>query len=173
MWCLIYKWKISRAMDSGKPLAGLTRRHLRGCVSCREFAESCEKMGRRLSEDAAALIGGADASLGDRVRSALAEQIRAEVPAPPRPDFARWRPILAAAVSLVVVGVSVVWLVTSRPRQMPRLDPLFSFESAQVYLQNALQKAESPYQEEIAELEKAFKSTADFLLARLNIGLGD
>jgi hypothetical protein len=173
MWCSIHKWKISQALDSGKPLAGLTKRHLRGCVSCREFAESCEKMGRQLSEDVAVLIGGADASLGDRVRSALGERIRAEVPAPSRPNIARWRPILAAAVSLVVVGVSVIWLVTTRPRQMPRLDPLFGFESPQVYLQNALQKAESPYQEEIAELEKAFKSTADFLRARLDISLGD
>ncbi len=174
MWCSIHKWKISRAVDSGRPLAGRTQRHLRSCVSCHEFAEGCEEMGRRLREDAAALIGGAaGASQGERVRSALGERIRAEAPVPARPNIARWRPMLAAAVSLIVVGISVVWLVTSRPRQMPRLDPLFSFGSPTVYLENAAQRAESPYQEEIAELEKALKSTADFLRARFDIGLGD
>ena len=174
MWCSIHKWKISRAVDSGKPLADRTQVHLLGCASCREFAESCEAMGRRLREDAAELIGeAAGASLGDRVRSGLTEKIRAETSVPTRPNIARWRPIMAAAVSLVVVGISVVWLVNSRPRQMPRLDPLFSFENPTVYLESAAQRAESPYQEEIAELEKALKSTADFLRARFDIGLGD
>jgi hypothetical protein len=173
MWCLVHKWKISRALDSGKPLTGLTKRHLRRCDSCREFAESSEKMGRQLREDAAALVGGIDRSMGDRMRSALNEQIRITASAPSRPKMASWRPVLAAAVSLVVIGISVVWLVTSRPRQMPRLDPLFSLESPQAYLENAVQKVESPYQKEIAELEKALKSTADFLRARLDIGLGD
>jgi hypothetical protein len=174
MWCSIHKWKISRAVDSGKPLAGRTQRHLRRCVSCREFAEGCKEMGWCLSEDAAMLIGdAAGAALGEKVQAALGGRIRAEAPVPSRPIIARWRPILAAAASLIVVGVSVVWLVTSRPRQMPRLDPLFSFESPQVYLESAAQRAESPYQEEIVELEKALKSTADFVRARFDIGLGD
>ena len=57
MLCFIYKWNISRALDTGKPLSRLTKRHLAGCESCREFSRLGEEMGRRLTDDAASLAG--------------------------------------------------------------------------------------------------------------------
>ena len=63
-------------------------------------------------------------------------------------------------------------MVRSRPTGMPRLDPLFKHESPRAYLQSALQRAESPYQQEILELKKTLKSTAGYLAARFDIGLG-
>jgi hypothetical protein len=51
MLCFIHKWNISRAFDSGKPLARLTKGHLVRCETCREFSRLGEEMGRRLTED--------------------------------------------------------------------------------------------------------------------------
>ncbi|MGB7294871.1 MAG: hypothetical protein WBC70_04715, partial [Candidatus Aminicenantales bacterium] len=71
MWCFIHRWEISRAIDSGKPPAALTRRHLEKCASCRDFSRLSEEIGKRLAADASALIGSADASPAGRVRPAL------------------------------------------------------------------------------------------------------
>jgi hypothetical protein len=170
MLCFIYKWNISRAFDSGKPLGRLTNRHLAGCETCREFSRLGEEVGRRLTEDTASLTRDVRPGLGDKVRQALGEP--GQTPSLSRPKHLRLRPVLAAAVFLAVVGVSLIWMVRSRPARMPQLDPLFRFETPKAYLESALQRAESPYQEEISELKKALKSTADYLVARFDIGLG-
>ncbi|MDH4272471.1 MAG: hypothetical protein OEW18_10920, partial [Candidatus Aminicenantes bacterium] len=82
-------------------------------------------------------------------------------------------PVWAAAASLViVVGVGLIWIVTSHPAKMPTLDPLFKLDGPRAYLENALQKAEAPYQKEVLELKQALQSTADYLLARLDTNLG-
>lgn len=171
MLCSIHKWNISRASDSGKPLARLTKRHLVGCETCREFSRLGEEMGRRLTEDAPLLIRDARPGLGEKVRRAIEEPGRA-------PSFShlkrlRLRPVLAAAVALAVVGVTLIWMVRSRPARMPQLDPLFRLETQRANLVSALKRAEAPYQKEILELEKTLKSTADYLAARFDIGLGE
>lgn len=170
MLCFIHKWNISRAFDSGKPLARLTKGHLVRCETCREFSRLGEEMGRRLTEDAASLAGGARPGIGERVRKAMDEPGRAPSLSPPK--RLQLRPVLAAAVLLAVVGVSLIWMVRSQPSKMPQIDPLFRLGAPRAYLESALQRAESPYQEEIRELKKALKSTADYLVARFDIGLG-
>jgi hypothetical protein len=171
MLCFIHKWKISRAFDSGKPLARLTKRHLAGCETCREFSRLGEDMGRRLTEDAAFLTRDARPGLGEKVRQALGEP--GQTPSLSHPKALRLRPVLAAAVALAVVGVSLIWIARPRSARMPQLDPLFRLETQRANLLSALQRAESPYQEEILELKQALKSTADYLAARFDIGLGD
>ena len=170
--CFIHRWNISRAFDSGKPLARLTKRHLLGCENCREFSRLGEVMARRLIEDAASLTRDVRPELDDRARRAIDDPGLASTPYVSRPKRLRLRPVLAAAVFLAVVGVSLIWLVRSRPAWMPQLDPLFRFETPKAYFESALQRAESPYQEEILELKKTLKSTADYLVARFDIGLG-
>lgn len=172
MLCFIHRWNISRAFDSGKPLARQTKRHLAGCETCREFSRFGEEMGRRLTDDAASLLRDARPGLGEKVRRAIGEPGLASAPSLLRPKRFRLSPALAAAFTLAVVGVSLIWMVRSRPTGMPRLDPLFKLESPRAYLQSALQRAESPYQQEILELKKTLKSTADYLAARFDIGLG-
>lgn len=171
MFCSIYKWKVSRAMDSSKPLSAPVKHHLRRCTSCREFARLSDELERRLTEDAAALLESADASLGKRVMSSLDVRGRAESPA--RPTRLPLRPVLAMAASLTIVALSILWFTTSRSPKMPSLGPLFEFDAPRAYVANAMQKAESPYEKEIQEWKQAFKSTAAFLQARLEIGLGE
>ena len=99
MWCFIHKWNISRAIDSGKPPAGLTKRHLDRCASCREFSRLSGDLEKRLATDAAALIEGADSSLAGRVMptAAVGGPVESLSPAPSRPRFFRLRPVWAAA----------------------------------------------------------------------------
>ena len=170
MLCFIHKWNLSRAFDSGKPLDRRTKRHLVRCETCREFSRLGEEIGRRLYEDAASLARDARPGLGDKVRQALGEP--GQTPSLSLPKRLRLRPVLAAAVALAVIGVSIIWMVRSRPARMPQLDPLFRLETQRAYLLSALQRAESPYQAEILELKKTLKSTADYLAARFDIGLG-
>jgi hypothetical protein len=56
---------------------------------------------------------------------------------------------------------------------MPELGPLFSLGAPGTYLQSALQRAESPYRQEITELKKTLASTADYLAARFETRLGE
>jgi hypothetical protein len=118
MWCFIHKWNISRAIDSGRLPAGLTRRHLEKCASCREFSRASGELEKRLADDAAALIVSADATLAGRVmpNTTADRPVESLAPAPSRPRFFRLRPVWAATASLaVVVGVSLIWIVTSHP----------------------------------------------------------
>jgi hypothetical protein len=175
MWCFIYKWNISLAIDSGRTPAGLTKRHLKRCASCREFSRLSQDLEKRLAADASALLGSTDASLAARMKSTVAPvgPVGSINTAPTRPKAIRLRPVWAAAASLaVVIGVSLIWTVTSHPSKMPPLDPLFKLDGPRSYLETALQKADSPYQEEIQELKQALESTADYLLSRLDVNLG-
>lgn len=168
MFCSVYKWKISRALDSGKPLSGRVRRHLDLCSSCREFKRLSEEAGRRLSEDAVALLERAEASLGQRIIASL--DIRTELP--PSQKSRLFRPALATASALAMLSIGLIWLATSRSHKTSALDSLFAFDEPRVYLETALQKAESPYQQEILELEQVIKSATDFFKASLDTGLG-
>ncbi|MFZ2055498.1 MAG: hypothetical protein WAU81_15015 [Candidatus Aminicenantales bacterium] len=175
MWCFIHKWKISRAIDSGKPPAGLTKRHLERCGSCREFSRLSGELEKRLAGDAAALIGSTDATLAGRVMPNMTagSAVESLAPAPSQPKFFRLRPVWAAAASLViVVGISLIWILTSHPAKMPPLDPLFKLAGPRAYIESALQKAEAPYQEEVLEFKQALQSTADYLVSRLDVKLG-
>lgn len=173
MKCSIHRWKISRALDCGNPLDSLTKHHVAHCEACREFLRLSEEMGRRLACDAAALLKNEKAGLNRRVEQTLDEPRRAaSIPVFSRPKLLRLRPMLAAAAMLAVVGGSFIWLARSRPSGMPQLDPILQVETGRANLVNALQRAESPYQEEISELKKTLKSTADYLTARFNTSLG-
>ena len=173
MKCSIHRWNISRAFDSGEPLGSLTKLHLVHCEACREFSRLAEEIGRRLTEDAASLTREERPGLSEKVRRVIDEKKQAPSPSLSRPKRFRMSPVLAAAVAFAVVGVSLIWLVRLRPARMPQLDPLFRLENPRASLVSALQRAESPYQEEIQELKKTLKSTADYLAARFDIGLGD
>jgi len=173
MLCFIYKWNISRTLDTRKPLSRPTKRHLAGCESCREFSRLGEEMDRRLTDDAASLLGDVKPGLGEKVRRAIGETGTASASRLSRPGLRHLRPVLGTAVALAVIGVSFLWLVRTRPSGMPPLEPLLKLEGQRSNLVSAIVKAESPYQEEIEGLKKTLKSSADFMAARFDIGLGD
>jgi len=175
--CKIYRRKIAGAMDSGKPLSGTVKRHLLRCGSCREFAGAAEDAGRRLTRDAGVLISAVDPSLAKRVQASLGD--RGEGAVLPlgaglrtRPIL-RLRPALTAAFALVVVAASVLYVVRSRPRPTPDLTPPFQIEQPGVYLVAALEKARSPYDEEIRRWRTTLDGAAEKLKGSFDIGLGE
>lgn len=175
MKCSLHRWNISKALDSREPLGRLTKLHLVHCEACREFLRLTEDMGRRLADDASLLLGNdARPALNNRVQQALDEPWKpASTPPLSRPKLLQLRPVLAAAALLAVVGVSLIWMVRPRPAGMPQLEPLLQIESGRANLVSALQRAESPYQQEIRELKKTLRSTADYLTARFETSLGE
>jgi hypothetical protein len=174
MLCFIHKWAISRKLDTGKPLSRLTQRHLGHCETCRIFERLGEETARRLEGDAVMLLKAAKPSLNERLRRALNESGRpASAPSLSGVRRPQLKPVLAAAVLLAVVGVSLIWTVRSRPAGMPRLASLFQVETGRADLVSTLRKAESPYQQEIRELKKTLQSTADYLASRFDTSLGE
>jgi hypothetical protein len=181
--CRIIRWKVSGAIDSGKPMSEAVKRHLLRCASCREFAAFAEDAGRRLTREAEVLLGSVDGALAERVQASLGKELEAPASAPevrlrgkpgPRlsPGF-RLRPVLAAAAALVVVGAGVLWVVRSRPQPMPKLRPPFQIEKPGAYLVAAVEKARSPYEKEMRLWKEALDGAAKRLEDCFNIGLGE
>lgn len=168
MLCSIYKWEISRALDSGKPLSGRAKRHLCRCAACREFTRLGRELERRLTEDAATLLEDHGISLGEKVLSSIGRRV--ESPSFPKRGLSK--PVLVAAALLAVISASLIWLVRPRSEKMPSLELLLKYDPPGVYLEKAVQKAESPYETEIQELKKALESSAEVLEASFSIGLG-
>jgi hypothetical protein len=172
MLCFLHEWNISRALDTGKPLSRLTERHLDGCASCREFSRLGREMERRLIGEAASIPGGPELEIGEKVRKAVTGL--GPYPSSPgiRPGILSYRPALAAALLLAAMGVGLFWLARPRSAGLPPIAALIDLDARRAGLIGALKKAESPYDEELQGLKRAFLSTADFLAARFNTGLG-
>ena len=144
MKCSIHRWNISRALDSGEPLAGPTKHHLGHCEACREFLQLSEEMGRRLADDAALLLSDERPGLNRRVKNALDETRKAApISADSRPQLLRMRPILAAALLVTLAATGLFFLLMPRPDRTAQVSPPLKIESPKVYLQSAWQKAES------------------------------
>jgi hypothetical protein len=185
--CRISRWKLSGAIDSGKPLSGTVRRHLLQCVSCREFARLAEDTGRRLTRDADALVESFDqslaktvqASLGDRAESPTSRpEVNRRPPDAPTKKSGNWGidnlvPILAAAAAVVVVGASVLWVVGTGPRHAPDLMPPFRLEKPGPYLVAAVEKVNSPYEKEMRLWKETLDGAAEQLKAVFDIRLGE
>ena len=69
MFCSIYKWYISRALDSGKPPSGPVGRHIRRCASCREFARFSESLENRCVKDVPGFLDSYNKELNEKIVS--------------------------------------------------------------------------------------------------------
>ena len=189
----------------GNPMSDAVKRHLLRCASCREFAGLAEDNGRRLTRDAGFLLESVDPLLAKKVQASLgAAQLESPATRPeaslrlpgtltqksgnwgidnqvpilgrsPRVRRFRIRPVLTAAVALVVVGASVLWVVRSRPQPMPelKLTAPFQIEQPEAYLVAALEKVGSTYDEEIRRWKVTFDGAARKLEAAFDMGLGE
>ena len=90
----------------------------------------------------------------------------------PKPTL-RLRPVLTAAVALVIVGASVLYVVRSRPQPMSGLTPSFQIENPGTYLVAAVQKVNSPYEKEMQLWKETLGSAAKTIQASFDIGLGN
>jgi len=170
MFCSIYKWYISRALDSGKSLPGSVRRHIRRCASCREFAQFTESLENRFVEDMPGFLDDYNKALNEKIISALDKHPGPKSAPKRRPALV---PVLAAASALLVISICIVWLVLPSSNKITPLNQLSQLGISKISFENMLVKIDSPYEEELTELKQTLKSTADFLLSRVDIKIGE
>lgn len=181
MFCFIYKWMISGAMDTGKEMPGIVRRHLGRCESCHAFARMGQALDTRLKQDASELLKEPDTALNYRILAALESR--------PEPSYRRSRrasrfspiPILSTAFALIVM---VIGLAVITPGPGPKvsgdpsiLDRILAVNESPVQdpkpaLPGLMEKVESPFNREIASLKNAVVSAKDFFVTYVGEGFG-
>ena len=177
MFCNVYKWMISQAADSEKPVSGFVKNHTRRCDSCREFARLCESLKPKFAQDKLALLENADRALNKKIISALAEEraSASEQHAASRKLMAQRPalvPFLAAAFLVLAISLSLIFIVipySKKTASFGRPSELVSAASPEVFLA----KVESPLEKEYQELKKTFNSTTEYLRSVLDFHIGE
>lgn len=177
MFCTVYKWLISQAADSEKPIPGLVKNHTHKCDSCREFARLCESLKPKFAQDKHTILEKAHREFDKRIISALSKenaslsgrQGKPRKFSVRKPAFVAW----AAAASLVLaISLSIVFLVIPHSKKelsFVRPSELVSATSPELMLV----KAESPLAKEYLGLKKTFNSTKEYLRAALDFRIGE
>ena len=150
MFCSIYKWFISQALDSGKNVSKSVNRHLHHCSSCREFAAFCGELKERTDKEKSYFLERKEAALNKKIISALAKDT-APKKIPSRKPLLR--PVLAAAsLALIIFSGIFIFNTTTRDNAVPS-ESLFSLSSVDVPVDNVLMKIDSPLQNELLSLK--------------------
>ena len=176
MFCTVYKWLISQAADSDKPVAGFVKNHTHRCDSCREFAQLCESLKPKFEQDKHAILKNYGESLSKKIISALPKERTSESG---RQRISRKYPVrrpvlvtsLAAAFLVVAVSISILFIAVPRSRDtgsFGRPSELASAASPEVLLA----KAKSPLETEYQELKKSLDTTTKFLRSHLDFRIG-
>jgi hypothetical protein len=178
MFCSIYKWKISQAIDSGKPTSGKVQKHMSKCETCREYAKLCTSLKPKFTQDKNLILKDFDKGLNKKIMAAIPEK-----PEPgheqERKDRASSRPFqrpalipsLAAVVCVVALSIGILYFALPRAKQTPRLGQISTLISA-ASPENMLLRVESPLEKEYAELKRAFESTGKFLMSSFEFRIG-
>lgn len=176
MFCTIYKWLISQAVNSGKPLSGRLLRHTQRCSSCHEFAQFCGSLRARFAQDKQAILDNHDKAFDQKIISAVHQELtsipgrRAE-PSKERTHRPALVPIFAAAFLILAVSISIIFLTVPRSEKELSLGNISELVSA-ASPQDILGKLESPLEREYLELKQTFDSTTKFLLSSFNYHIG-
>lgn len=169
MFCSIYKWKISQAMDSRKPTSGKVQKHINKCDSCREYAELCTSLKPKFTQDKKAILEEFDESLNIKIMSAIPEkQGLGSIPGRRAPALI---PSLAAAFTVLVISISIIFLALPRSKQVPSLGQISTLVSA-AFPEDILAKVESPLEKEYTELKRTLESTSKFLISSFDLRIG-
>ncbi len=176
MFCTVYKWLISQAADSGKPVSGFVENHIHRCDSCREFAQLCETLRPKLAKDKQAILENGDEALNKKIISALSRE-KASLSGgqgTARTYLARKPALvasLAAAFVVLAISLSLIFIVGPPARDTSsfgRPSELVSAASPGVLLV----KAESPLEKEYLELKKTLNTTTEYLRSVLDFHIG-
>ncbi len=126
MFCVIYRWFISRSQDTQKPLPSMARRHLHHCSTCQAFHSATGVLSQKLEQDSAALLkentieDEQSLTLNEKIIAALDREIEKNPIKPnrvftmaPRPSTVSTRlsrvpvPLLAAAMLFLVLALGI------------------------------------------------------------------
>jgi len=176
MFCTVYKWLISQAADSGKPVSGFVKNHTRRCDSCREFAQLCESLKPKLAKDKQVILENTHEALNKKIILALSKE-RASLSGrkgTARTYLARKPALvasLAAAFVVLAISLSILFIVIPLARDTSsfgRPSELVSAASPGVLLV----KAKSPLEKEYLELKKTLNTTTEYLRSVLDFHIG-
>lgn len=176
MFCTVYKWLISQATDSGKPLSGFVKNHTHRCDSCRAFAQLCESLKTKFAQDKHAILKNYDEALSKKIISVLPKE-RASESGHQRISrkFPARKPILvpslAAAFLVVAISASIIFIAVHRSRDTGPFGHPSELVSA-ASPEALLVKAESPLETEYQELKKTLDTTTKFLRSYLDFHIG-
>ncbi|UCH96786.1 MAG: hypothetical protein JSV88_08010 [Candidatus Aminicenantes bacterium] len=176
MFCFIYKWMISWALDSGKRLPGAVNRHIGRCSGCREFARYSGSLATRLTRDAPGFL-----QTGYETHDTLNIKITSVLDAKSSPKLTpgrrfNFRPIPALAAALVVLAVAIGIIFQVIPLTGPgpgenSIDKLRESAPVKNPLQ-VIQQVESPIESEMRSLGQSLNSAAEFLVSCLDVKIG-
>ena len=176
MFCTVYKWLISQAADSGKPVSGFVKNHTQRCDSCREFARLCESLKPKFAQDKYAILKNYDEALSKKIISALPKERVSESGDQRIPrKFLAQRPVLVTSLSAVflvaAISVSIIFIAVPRSKDMSSFGHPSEWVSA-ASPESFLAKAESPLETEYQELKKTVDTTTKFLRSYLDFHIG-
>lgn len=172
MFCMLYKWLISRSMDADKSLPRLVVKHLRKCPACNSFYENCLELAAQLPELAKDERAEVSNELHARIMRGL-EGNKAKVRTAIRPG---WR-VLVPATAAAVVALAILLTIQNYRGPDQRPEPgstagVINTETIGWLIELNAEKAVSieeavqgPLQEEIRLLGDEGKAAAEFLLA--------
>jgi len=156
MLCALTKWLISRREDTGRPLPAWAEGHLRRCPSCGEFARLVSSWAEQRSGWRALDLIRPPAEEAPRFRAVLA---RHRVPT------------AALAMVFAAVLLGALWLAWPRTPALPSLDELIDRQKVSL-LREEIATVENPLLQEMDGLEQELSGAINFLVSRLDPGLG-
>ncbi|MCP4218345.1 MAG: hypothetical protein GY765_27155 [bacterium] len=187
MFCFMFKWFVSSAMDTGKPLSTFVRRHINSCSGCKRFADAAGILDKQLAAEAEKFILPADGQLEERIIAALNSPVSnqsgevlhagdSKVTRFFNPSRRLLGPALAAALVVLLVTAGI-WLMVSPMDSGSQFEEnstmqLPVFQVPNNTLQKITDTVESPLQQEVQSLENAAKSAKNFFAVQLNVKLG-
>ena len=115
MLCMLSRWLISRAEDTGKALPRFAGRHVRGCRACGEFARTATTLSSRLRAERSAWLAEVPDFAVDRGSDATPRPAAKEGPREQRPSWFALRPLpVAAGAAVIVAGALILFQVVLR-----------------------------------------------------------
>ena len=190
MFCILYKWIISRSMDTDKPLPPRLAGHIDRCPACKAFHSRCLAVADRLSEQAPPQACEVSSELHAKILSGLHSQSRSNTSGTlAQLNVRRLWPRLAPLLASAVVLLALVALHYYNAAQSSRPDPSHTAAQTQYNIADPIawllfpeglgpesaplieEALQWPIQREIRLLREDGRAVADFFLACVPVEL--
>ncbi len=178
MFCPLYKWKISQALDSGKTISSNVYKHLQRCDTCREYAELCSSLKQKFTLDKKVILQDFDEVLNEKIMAAIPEKPELGTEPGRSSRTPKWPfgrpaliPSLAAALTVLAFAISLLFFIHLQTKQASSPGQISALIRA-TSPEDVLSKVESPLEKEYAELKRTLESTGKFLVSSLDFRIG-
>jgi hypothetical protein len=168
MFCWLFRFKISGAVDAENRLSPATQRHVYRCADCRAFYQTSLSLGEGLRREAAVFDEDLPSQFVQRVFDAVPVGADQTFKLPGR----RLRPVLAVACIGIVASLAAVFLALSQNEPTP-VDPT---QISGIYrlIDDGHPTAwagfvEKPLSDEIDNLAEGTESAVRFLIACVTV----